>query len=312
MIAGLDKAPAEAVEPPQSASEDADAAPETAPGESPGESDPAETPSVAMPRSWQKELAERWDALTPELQSEILRIEQTREREFRKQQTEAAEHTKAVQAARQQAEQVKGQYEQAIPQLYQAMYAKMAGDFADIRTPEDVTALATNDPHRYLQFDARQKELAAVQQQVQAQQYQQNQQRQQWWQNYVKEQDTRFIESAPEFKDAAKAPKIQSQVRSYLKEQGLSEQEVKALWDGNPLFRDARTQKIIYDAARYRAAQDAVAKAVPKNLPPVQRPGTAQTKSERAQADTQALRQRLKQTGSVKDAGALIAALSRR
>lgn len=288
--------------------EDSAAPHKEAPGETTEASDPADKPTIEPPRSWTKEEKEAFKALPPEHQQRISERERAREVEIRNRQNEIAEQRKASEAERQQALQARQQYEQALPQLLQALYAQQNGEFSDVRSMADVERLAREDPMRYSLWDAQQKKVAHVRQQTLAIQQQRAQEQAQWWQNYVKEQDQQFLEIAPEFKDAEKAPKLQAQVRSYLKDVGITDNELQTLWSSNPTFRDARTQKIIWEASQFRAAKEAVKNAPPKPVPPVQRPGTAPAKGERASADLQALETKLERTGSAKDAAALLMA----
>jgi hypothetical protein len=287
-----------------------DTAPARAPGESdvPERDDAAEMPPIEPPRSWTKEEKDRFSALPRELQAYLSEREAGRERDFLQRQQQIVEQQRAAQRAQQQYQQSQAQYEQALPHLLQTLYARQQGEFADIRTPEDVVNLARTDPVRYTQWDATQKQVALAQQQVHAAQQRQFMEQSQRWEQYVKAQDDKFAAVEPDFSDPVKAPKLQSQVRSYLTKKGLSENEIKNLWSSNGVFRDARTQAIIWDAARYEAAREAARSATAKPLPQVQRPGAAQTKSERSEAGLQALKQRFEQSGSDKDAVALLIA----
>ena len=68
---------------------------------------------------------------------------------------------------------------------------------------------------------------------------------------------------------------------------GLTEPELRALWNGEAKLdlRDARAQRVLADAARWREAQ-AKARVAPKvPLPPVMRPGNGESKAERAAHD---------------------------
>ena len=84
------------------------------------------------------------------------------------------------------------------------------------------------------------------------------------------------------------------------------------LWNGQKelSLRDHRLQLLIRDATLWREAQTkAKAKAAAvKPVPPVQRPGAATPRQGTDEARVQHLTQRLEQSGSLRDAAALVRA----
>jgi hypothetical protein len=153
-----ESAPADAA-PPEEAPSEAESAPEP-------EAEAA--PPIEPPRSWTKDEKERFNSLPRETQEYIASREQEREREVRRSQNEAAEQRKAIEAERSKVEQSRQQYESALPILMQNLQSAMAGEFSDIQTMADVQKLANEDFPRYVRWDAQQKQLAAVQQEIQA------------------------------------------------------------------------------------------------------------------------------------------------
>ena len=79
------------------------------------------------------------------------------------------------------------------------------------------------------------------------------------------------------------------------------------LWNGHKelSLRDHRLQLLIRDATLWREAQAKAKAAAVKPVPPVQRPGAA---TPRQGTDEARLTQRLEQTGSLRDAAALVRA----
>lgn len=251
----------------------------------------ATLPPIDPPASWTKEARERFAALPRETQEYLAERERARDVEVRRSQNEAAEQRKAFEAQRQQVEQARQHYEQALPALLQALTDQHMGEFADIRSIADVQKMAEEDWPRYIKWDAAQKKVAVAQNEIAAAQQRQAAEFSQKWSEFVAEQDKLFLEKAPEFADEKQAPKVQAQIRDYLKSNGLTDQELNALWNGQAGFnlRDHRAQLIIRDAARYRASQEAAKQVAAKPLPPVQRPGVSTGKSAPYAAEIQAL-----------------------
>jgi hypothetical protein len=280
---------AAAVEPTESAQAGA-APPQEVPSET-QEAEPAELPPIEAPRSWTKDEKERFGTYPRELQAYLSEREQEREREFRRSQNEAAETRRLADAERQKAEQVRQEYESRLPVLLQTLQAQQAGEFADIKTQSDVMRMATEEPARYLRWDAYNKQLGAVQQQVQEAQQRQQQDQLQHFSKWSEEQDKLFAEKEPDILDPVKAPKLKEAAISELRNSGFTDNELASLWNG--VFRDARVQLLINDAVKYRNAKQSVAKPAPKPIPPVHRPGTAPNKGAQQQAQIAAAAQKL-------------------
>lgn len=266
---------------PESGDEPDAAPPEVeAPGET-QEAEPAEAlPPIEPPRSWTKEAKEQWQSLPRETQEYIASREQERDREIRRSQNEAAEKLKGMSAKEQQLEQARQQYEAALPALLQSVQQAMAGEFADIKSMADVEKMAAEDWPRYVRWDAAQKKVAAIQQEVRATHERQAHEATAKFADFAKREDDLFLERAPEFADKDKAAKLQDAAIGILKDLGFAEDELGKLWNGQDRLslRDHRVQLLIRDGIKYREAQEAAKKAVAKPLPPVQRPGVAQPK----------------------------------
>jgi type II secretory pathway pseudopilin PulG len=269
-----------------------------------------EAPPIDPPRSWTKEAKERWQSLPRETQEYLAQREQEREREFRRSQNEAAEARKAIEAERSQVEQARSQYETALPALLQTLQVQQQGEFADIKTMADVEKMAREDWPRYVVWDAQQKKIAAVQQEVKASQDRQVQETQQHWSKFAQEQDSLLLERAPELADKTQAAKIADAALTYLKDLGFTDNELAANWNGQDKIslRDHRLQLLIRDGVRYREAQSKVSVKAAKPVPQVQRPGPAPARGAAEAEKVQALTEKLSQSGSLKDAQALLVA----
>jgi hypothetical protein len=298
------------VETPQELPAEAIAAPETDPGETePQETEPAELPTIEPPRSWTKEEKAEFATYPRDAQEKIARREQERERAIRSSQNEAAEARKAAEAERAGVEQARQRYEQALPALMESLQAQQAGQFADIKTQADVQRLATEDPLRYIQWNAHREQVSAIQNEMRQAQERQSQEWNQKWQDFATKEDAKTSEMIPELSDPKQRAKVQEAALTYLKDKGFTESELGSAWNGQASLslRDHRIQGLIRDAVKYREGQEAAkAKlATPKPLPTVQRPGVSPPK-----VDNQvvALSKKLESTGDMRDAAALVAA----
>lgn len=268
---------------------------------------PVEEPDpIEPPRSWTKEEKERFKALPRETQEFLAKREQDRETTFRRGQNETAEQRKKAEAEVAEARKLREHYESALPTLLQNLNDAYAGEFADIKTMADVQKLAEEDFVRYAKWDAHQKRLAHVATELKiAQERQQNEQREAFA-NFAKEQDKLFEEAAPEFGDREKAPKARKLVNDYISSLGVNQDQLAALWNGEQTvsIRHHAVQRMLYDAARYQAAQAAL-KATPKPAPAAQKPGAAPAKNAGLAAKIREATERLDRTGDPMDALAL-------
>jgi hypothetical protein len=270
--------------------------------------DPASEPPLELPRSWTKDRAEPWAKLDRGTQEFLLDHDRKASAEVRRSQNEAADARKAVEADRAKVEQARTQYETALPALLDTIQQQQNLEFADVKTIDDVQRLAREDWPRYVMWDAQQKRIAAVNQQVEASKQRQTQERQQKLGQFAQRESELFAEKAPEFADPAKKTKLQESAVSVLRDLGFQDQELGEMWRGEKelSLHDHRLQLLLLDGVRYREAKAVTAKATAKPVPPVQRPGVSQPRGAAAAADVQNLSKRLDQTGSAKDAARLL------
>ena len=104
--------------------------------------------------------------------------------------------------------------------------------------------------------------------------------------------------------------KVAESAVGVLKDLGFDDQELAALWNGRQALslRDHRLQLLIRDGVRYRDAHAAARSAAVRSVPQVQRPGAAVPRGAETDARISALDSKLEQSGSLKDAAALLAA----
>lgn len=288
---------------PANESAQADAAPPEA--EATGETQEAdpttELSPIEPPRSWSKEKAAIWAKLDRETQEFLVDHDREVSKGVRNAQNDAAEQRKAIEAERGKVEQARQQYETALPILMQNLQSAMQGEFSDIQTMADVQRLANEDFPRYVRWDAQQKQLAAVQQEIQGAQQRQTTERQSKLQEFIRRESELLSELAPEINDEARGPKIRSAAVNVLKDLGFKESELGEFYRGERdiSIHDHRLQRLILDSVKLREAQAKakVATAVPK--PPVQRPGAAKPKGADVDARITALGQRIDSTSGM-------------
>src|SRR5215469_17187052 len=270
----------------------------------------AELSPIEPPRSWTKEDKELFTGLPRATQERLAERERSREGDFLRRQNEAAEKLKGLAAKEQAVELARQTYEAALPQLLQTLQQQQAGEFADIKSMADVERLAREDWPRYLLWDLQQKKIADVTQHMLAAQHRQVQEKLGQFTEFAKRQDDLFKEEVPDMVDEAKAAELQRRALAVLGDLGFSEAELVPLWNGHKelSLRDHRLQLLIRDATLWREAQAKAKAAAVKPVPPVQRPGAATPRQGTDEARVQHLTQRLEQTGSLRDAAALVRA----
>ena len=170
--------------------------------------------------------------------------------------------------------------------------------------------MAREDWPGYVQWDAQQKKIAAVQQQLGAALARQSHEATQRWHTYVADEDARFRERAPEFADTEALAKAARSAAEMLKELGFSDGELGEMWNGGRRIslRDHRIQLLIRDGMRFREAQAAASRPQPRPVPDVQRPGPAPARNADADGRVKDLTDRLNATGNLRDAAALLVA----
>jgi uncharacterized protein YdaT len=297
--------PVEAAAPIQESSPEGDegAAPIEEPTAQTQEANPeTESPPLELPRSWSHDKQEHWAKLDRDTQEYLLARDREVTATVRKAQNEAAERQKAIEADQQAMVQARQQYEQALPVLMQTLTA--TGEFADVRTMDDVRALASNDPIRFAQFQAHQMQLAQLQQEMAQAEQRQQQEYQSNWAKFAQEQDKLYAERFPEIADPQKGKQLTEDALSLLKSVGFSEAELAKAWTGEKIsLRDHRIQELITHAARFKKGEAKFKATPPKPAPPAQRPNPAASVDN--SAAIKALEQKANKTGNIRDVLAL-------
>ena len=193
-----------------------------------------------------------------------------------------APETPEIAAARQQIEaqwqqpnQVRAQYEQALPLLLQALHEQQAGEFGDIQSIADVEKMAREDYQRYARWDAHHKKVGAVREQMQQAQVRQAQEIAARWQAFTVHEDAAFDAEHPELQDPAVRRQAAEAVVATLKAEGLTDQQLHALYNQSDLLRSKAGQSILWKASQWDRANAAMRNVRPVPKPPVQRPGVS-------------------------------------
>lgn len=210
---------------------------------------------------------------------------------------------------------------QQIGATAQQVHAAVAAEFPELANGVDAQRLAAHlaktDPPRAARLAAYAQQAQAIVGAVQhlqtyAQQVDAHNmvaQRAQF-ESYAREQDAKFYEAHPEFKDVAVQMRAAADTAEALRARGYSDADIAAL-KTNPAARSALGQEALLALARQHVAQKALREHRARELPPVQRPGVARNRGAAAEAELRGLSERLNRTGSIRDAAKLLVAKRR-
>jgi hypothetical protein len=182
----------------------------------------------------------------------------------------------AIQTEWQRAHQARAGHIQALQVAEGVITTEFLREFPDIKSLNDLHALAHTNPERYVKAHAALSRAQAVVSEHQQIGQQATQEAKAQHLHWAAQQDQAFTTRHPELKDPKIAKQMGDLALQELEKIGLSRQEIAALYHGQQdiSFRDARTQEILLDAIRWRASKHRMKEIAAKPLPPVQRPGT--------------------------------------
>jgi hypothetical protein len=248
-----------------------------------------EVPAIEPPRSWSKDAHERWSKLDRETQEFLAARDSEDQKAIKRSLQEAAEARKAAEAERTQAGELTKRLAAKLPELEAAASEFFENKYPEFKTYDDVVnmarqadALSESDPFTALRLGNRVKAWEADQQRV-AQRLEasreaaqrQTREKQTEWAKFVQAESDAFAGEVPEFK--AKEAAYTKMAEQLLGDLGFTESELGKLATGEEKISlyDRRMQKLLFRAIRLEEFKAAPAKAAPKTLPPVQRPGVA-------------------------------------
>jgi hypothetical protein len=236
---------------------------------------PAPEP-LRLPRSWDSDRADAWAKLDRDTQEYLLDHDKDAQRIIRTAQQEHAERVKVLQERETRADQARQGYETAVSTALQVVQGRALQDFADIRTPADVEMLARTSPERFAQFQAARMQIEDLGRQLVQAQQDGARQKAQKFTEFAEKQDADFRELVPEAADPEKWDELQDGVVNMLVDLGFDEKELAEKWNSDPAFRDARFQKVLYDAYQNRLKEARAKAARPKITPKPLSPGGGQ------------------------------------
>lgn len=140
---------------------------------------------------------------------------------------------------------------------------------------EALRAMAQQDPARVQRIAAAVESTAQLFEAQRIANAQEEQAKAQRFQEYAKTADARFNELIKDV-PADTMRDVPATIIKAVEGYGGNAQAFFEKYASNEFLRDPIVQRMMVDAARYHMVKDAPLKAVPKGVPPVQRPGTAQ------------------------------------
>jgi hypothetical protein len=201
-------------------------------------------------------------------------------------------------ATQQERQQYQSQLEQFNTQADSKLEEFKSVDWTKLKEEDPMEYALKRDQYRELQEN---KRLVAEEQQQLAQKQQAEMQSK--WNEELQRQQEVMAQRLPEWNDPEKGPKLKQDIKSFALNKGFTEQEVDSLID-------ARSVDVLHKAMMYESLLAAkIANKKQKVVPKVQKPGTPSTKSEVNSEKVKQTRARLKRTGRVDDAAAVIKSL---
>ena len=227
-----------------------------------------------------------------------------------RQQAEAQQVQAAAHAEWERAHQARAAHIQALQIAEGIITTEFLRDFPDVKSLNDLQALAHTNPERYVQAHAALNRAQAVVNEHQQVGQQAAQDAQAQFQHWAQHQDHVFTDRHPELKDPKVAKQMGDLAIQELQKIGLSQHEIAALYHGaqDISFRDARTQELLLDAIRWRASKQRMKEIASKPLPAVQRPGTRRDAMPGEHAAVQAAEKAMSANPSLRNATRLMQA----
>jgi hypothetical protein len=232
---------------------------------------------------------------------------------------EALKHPQVVQAIEQRlgvAETARKSYAEALGVAHDFARASFMENFPELaavplqQLQPALEMMAQRQPERFGKAMATLDRVAQLQAAQQAQQQHQTAAARQQFESFAKAEDAR-LDTMLIGESSQTQRAVMDEIMAGAKEAGVEPAEFIRLFGSDPLMRNAHFQKMMYDAGKYRLAQKTTPKAAVRNVPPVQRPGVAASRTSVNAATISALTAKLDRTGSLRDAQALLAAQRR-
>jgi hypothetical protein len=264
------------------------------------ERDPAKPDSKAQPAKEKPAVEATADSVDPKL-GEVLK--HPRVREAIEQRIGAAENTRNSYA------EALGVTQHFARTSFLENFPELAGVPLQQLQPA-LEMMAQHQPERFGKAMATLDRVATLQAAQQEQQQHQTVAARRQFESFAKAEDAR-LDTMLNGESSQTQRAVMEEIRAGAREAGVEPAEFMRLFHSDPVMRNAHFQKMMYDAGKYRLAQKSTPKAAARDVPPVQRPGVAGSRSSASAATISALTAKLDRTGSLRDAQALLAAQRR-
>ena len=230
----------------------------------------------------------------------------SRQSDYTKKTQEIAEERRAIEAAQAQynselatLQQERQQYVDALSQVIQSSMAGLEQyndiDWPTLKAEDPIEYITKRDEYREMQENVRanQHRAAAVQQQQETEMRDVKK-------RVLQEEHGKLVSAVPEWGDPTTQKKLATDIRAYAIDQGYTPEEIGGLVDHRSLIVLMKAQK--YDALQ---KADVKSKKV-KNKPKVVRAGSGTKKTQEGKSKRRAQMKRLRGTGHLDDASALL------
>lgn len=226
------------------------------------------------------------------------------EADYRRKTSELAETRKAFEAEQEKTKNDLEQRLQQTAQFSEIMDQFILQDYNSIdwntlraENPGEFAAYQAEFQNRMQQVNQIKSQLGQQLEQMQAEAKKQQMEAQL---EYLNKERELLAEAVPEFKDTTKAQELATNMRNFLHSKGFTDQEIGGLVDHKQVL-------LVRDAMAYQALKSGKPEVQKKvsNAPKLQKPGSTQKKS-KGEVQKNQLRSRLKKSGRLEDAMALI------
>lgn len=268
-----------------------------APAAADGQVEPGLLPPIEPPSGWDAAGKEVFKSLPRKAQEEIERRERDRTNELRNLQNATADQRKAADAEVTRLRDLA----QRVDAVIGDQVKEIAKDFPEIKTEADIQTLATNDPARFAQFQARLMRFQSAQQAAQETKQALTTKENEAFQTRLATARTELLKEFPTWNDATVLRKEMVELQDYAISVGAPEQDARTALDPT-LYKMAR-KAMLYDRA-----QAALAKAQNRQPAPVVHPGasSATPKQDAAANARRSQMAKLDKSGDIEDALALM------
>ena len=228
-------------------------------------------------------------------------------------QSDYTRKTQELSSDRKEMESLKGRYDSEIQQIQaersqymenlQQIIESSVGDMESF-TNVDWQGLKDSDPIEYVtkreEFREAQEKIGRFQHEQQLVSQKQTRDAAISRNEFLASENKKLVEALPEWGDTDKKSKLASEIKSYALERGFSKEEIGSLIDH-------RSVLVLLKALKYDKVNKSDVKAKKlKNKPKVIRAGKGQTSSDSSKAKRTAQMKRLRGTGHLDDASALL------